>query len=80
LRRTLDALAAHRLDATGDLGDYRPLRALRTAVQQFQPDQIVVVTLPASESVWQRFEVVDRAAELGIPVTHVEAASMVAKV
>jgi GABA permease len=30
--------------------------------------------------VWQRFEVVDRAAELGLPVTHVEAASLVAQV
>ena len=44
------------------LGDYRPLRALRAAVQQFDPDQIVIVTLPAAESIWQRFEVVDRAA------------------
>ncbi len=76
LDRTLETLRGHKLDATGRLGDYRPLRALQTAVEEFRPDQIVVVTLPASDSVWQRFEVVDRARELGVPVTHVEAASL----
>ncbi|MEO5743022.1 MAG: amino acid permease [Terracoccus sp.] len=80
LDRTLEALSAHHLDATGALGDYRPIRALQNAVQEFRPDQIVVVTLPASDSIWQRFEVVDRAGELGVPVTHVEAASLVAPV
>jgi GABA permease len=80
LDRTLESLSAHHLDASGGVGDYRPLRALRAAVQEFDPDQIVIVTLPAAESIWQRFEVVDRAAELGLPVTHVEAASLVAAV
>jgi GABA permease len=80
LDRTLEALSAHHLDASGALGDFRPLRALRAAVEQFHPDQIVIVTLPASDSVWQRFEVVDRAGELGVPVTHVEATSLVAPV
>jgi GABA permease len=76
LDRTLESLAAHHLDASGGVGDQRPLRALQAAVTQFDPDQIVVVTLPAADSIWQRFEVVDRAAELGPPVTHVEAASL----
>jgi GABA permease len=80
LDRTLESLTAHHLDASGGLGDFRPLRALRAAVEQFRPDQIVIVTLPASDSVWQRFEVVDRAGELGLPVTHVEATSLVAPV
>lgn len=80
LDRTLETLTAHELDATGAVGDQRPLRALRAAVQEFDPDQIVIVTLPAAESIWQRFEVVDRAAELGLPVTHVEAASLVGAV
>jgi GABA permease len=79
LDRTLEALRAHHLDADGGLGDQRPLRALRAAVTQFDPDQIVIVTLPASDSIWQRFEVVDRASELGLPVTHVEAASLVVR-
>ena len=79
LDRTLEDLRAHHLDADGGLGDQRPLRALRAAVTQFDPDQIVIVTLPASDSIWQRFEVVDRASELGLPVTHVEAASLVVR-
>ena len=80
LDRTLETLTAHHLEASGSIGDLRPLRALQAAVDQFHPDQIVVVTLPASDSVWQRFEVVDRAGELGVPVTHIEAASLVAPV
>jgi GABA permease len=77
LERTLASLTDHGLDASGGIGDQRPLRALRAAIADFDPDQLVIVTLPAAESIWQRFEVVDRAAELGLPVTHVEAASLV---
>ncbi|CCH79678.1 Gamma-aminobutyrate transporter, APC family protein [Nostocoides japonicum T1-X7] len=76
LDTTLETLRSHGLAASGALGDYRPLRALQASADQFKPDQIVVVTLPASESVWQRFDVVDRAQTLGIPVTHVEAKSL----
>ncbi len=80
LDTTLADLRANNLNAEGALGDYRPLRALQTAIDSFRPDQVVVVTLPASESVWQRFDVVDRARALGIPVTHVEAKSLSASV
>ncbi len=76
LDRTLAILHEQNLDATGELGDYRPLHALEAAVKQFQPDQIVVATLPEAESVWQRFDVVDRARSYGLPVTHVEAYSL----
>jgi GABA permease len=79
LDRTLAILHEHSLEATGELGDYRPLHALANAVQEFKPDQIVVATLPASESVWQRFDVVDRARTYGVPVTHVEAFSLGAR-
>ncbi len=71
---TLLTLRSENLDADGALGDYRPLRALATAVDSFRPDQIVISTLPPEESVWHRFDVVDRArAEHGVPVTHVVA-------
>jgi GABA permease len=71
---TLAILSSENLDADGELGEYRPLRALATAVDSFRPDQIVISTLPPEESVWHRFDVVDRArAEHGIPVTHVVA-------
>jgi len=72
---TLSILCSENLDANGELGDYRPLHALSTAVDSFRPDQIVISTLPPEESVWHRFGVVDRArAEHSVPVTHVVSA------
>jgi GABA permease len=75
LDSTLSTLWAEDLDADGALGDYRPLRALANAVDTFHPDQIVISTLPLEESVWHRFEVVDRARaeHSDIPVNHVVA-------
>jgi GABA permease len=71
---TLAILRSENLDADGELGEYRPLRALAGAVDSFHPDQIVISTLPPEESVWHRFDVVDRARqEHGVPVTHVVA-------
>ena len=71
---TLAILRSENLDAAGELGDYRPLRALAGAVDSFRPDQIVISTLPPEESVWNRFDVVDRAREAhDVPVTHVVA-------
>ncbi|TMS50583.1 amino acid permease [Mycobacterium sp. DBP42] len=72
LDQTLNTLRSEQLQADGELGDYRPLRALAHAVETFRPDQIVISTLPPEESVWHRFDVVDRArADYQIPVTHV---------
>lgn len=72
LDQTLNTLRSEGLQAEGELGDYRPLRALAHAVETFRPDQIVISTLPPEDSVWQRFDVVDRArSEHHIPVTHV---------
>ncbi|MFF2110149.1 amino acid permease [Rhodococcus sp. ACS1] len=69
---TLTTLRSEDLDADGEVGDYRPLRALAAGVESFHPDQIVISTLPPEESVWHRFDVVDRArAEHDVPVTHV---------
>ena len=72
---TLSTLRAEDLEADGALGDYRPLRALANAVDTFHPDQIVISTLPLEESVWHRFEVVDRARaeHSDIPISHVVA-------
>lgn len=75
LDRTLSTLRSENLDADGALGDYRPLRALANAIDTFHPDQIVISTLPLEDSVWHRFEVVDRARaeHTDIPVSHVVA-------
>lgn len=76
-RRLDDMLAIIRgagLSAEGALGDYRPLRAMAEAVDSFRPDQLVIVTLPPEESMWLRFEMVERASEqYDMPVTHVVA-------
>ncbi|KMO73865.1 amino acid permease [Mycolicibacterium chubuense] len=78
LDATLSALRSENLDAEGELGDYRPLRALDHAVETFDPDQIVIATLPPELSIWQRFDVVDRArSQFKVPVTHVVAKSAV---
>jgi GABA permease len=57
------------LSAGGELGDYRPLRALAAAVQSFRPDHLVIAEARPS---WLRLGLVDRArAACPIPVTHV---------
>ncbi len=72
LDQTLESLHADGLRAEGELGDYRPLRALASAVQSFGPDRIVICTLPADQSAWLRYDVVDRARETyAQPLTHV---------
>lgn len=78
LESTLAALRGKNLTVQGELGDYRPLRALDHAVAEFGPDQIVIATLPPEFSMWHRFDVVDRArAQFTVPVTHVVATSAV---
>ena len=72
LDNTLNTLRAEGFSAEGTLGDYRPLRALAAGVESFHPDQIVIATAPPSESIWHRFDVVDRArGEYDVPVTNV---------
>jgi GABA permease len=73
LDRTLTILRNENLAASGELGDYRPLRALAHAVETFHPDQLVICTHPVDRSAWLRYDVVDRAREAypALPVTHV---------
>jgi GABA permease len=73
LDRTLDLLRAKNLDVRGELGEYRPLRALASAVAEFEPDQLVICTHPEDRSAWLRYDVVERAREAypNIPTTHV---------
>jgi GABA permease len=72
LDSTLEILRSHGLEATGDLGDYRPLHALRDGVARFHPDRIVIATHPEGRSTWLRHGVVDTARkEYDVPVRHV---------
>jgi GABA permease len=79
LDQTLATLHSEDLEADGTLGDHRPMRALADAVKSFDPDQIVIATLPPEFSVWHRSDVIDRArAEYEVPVTHVVATPTIA--
>ena len=63
------ALRGAGLSAAGELGDYRPLRALDAAVRRFQPDQLVIAE---ARSAWLRLGMVDKVrAAYPIPLTHV---------
>jgi GABA permease len=73
LDRTLAVLEADGLTASGRLGDYRPLRALADAVEEFAPDRLVICTHAEASSAWLRYEIVDRAHETypNLPIAHV---------
>ncbi len=65
----LTALRDAGLSVDGELGDYRPLRALDAAVRRFRPDQLVIAE---ARSAWLRLGLVDRVrAAYPIPVIHV---------
>ena len=65
----LTAMHGIGLSAAGELGDYRPLRALDAAVRRFRPDQLVIAE---ARSAWLRLGMVDKVrATYPIPVIHV---------
>ena len=66
------ACARTGLEATGELGDYRPLVALREAVAEVEPDLVIISTHARGESTWLRKDLVSTArSELSVPVRHV---------
>jgi GABA permease len=65
----LTAMHGIGLSAAGELGDYRPLRALDAAVRRFRPDQLVIAE---ARSAWLRLGMVDKVRAIyPIPVIHV---------
>ncbi|MGB2874530.1 MAG: hypothetical protein WBB76_03555 [Gaiellaceae bacterium] len=75
LERTLQALRAEGIQASGHVVEAEPVAAVRDALVQLEPppDEIVVSTHPRQKSGWLRRDVVERirrAAE-GRPVEHV---------
>jgi GABA permease len=76
---TLATLTENGLRGDGELGDYRPLTALATAVDRFQPDRIVISTHRPEHSAWLGQDVVTRARDrYDVPVTHIVAHSATA--
>jgi GABA permease len=72
LDHTLGILHAEGLDATGTIGDCRPLHAIADALMDFEADRIVISTHPTERSRWLRSGLVESARKrFGVPVVHV---------
>jgi hypothetical protein len=74
LRRTLDLLHEAGIAARGAVVDPDPLQAIKDAVYEYQPDEIIISTHPGQmKSSWLRANLVERARKaVDIPVDHVE--------
>jgi hypothetical protein len=71
----LSQAAGH--EVTGSVGDPEPLMAIQDAVNLGHYDEIIISTLPLGISRWLKLDLVSKARALGLPVTHVAAASKV---
>ncbi|MCX6385990.1 MAG: hypothetical protein NTV40_05065 [Solirubrobacterales bacterium] len=72
LAETLDQMTEGGLEATGAIGDPDPFTAIMNAMQFYRVDEIVISTLPATRSGWQRSDLVERVKRsTAVPVEHV---------
>src|SRR5579859_5830402 len=73
LDRTLDLLRREGVPATGVVVETDPVSALRDAIHQLEPDEIIVSTHPQQKSGWLRRNAVEqmRKAAGSIPFEHV---------
>src|ERR1700759_5276337 len=60
-------------EVTGSLGDSEPLMAIHDAVNLGDYDEIIISTLPLGISRWLKLDLISKARDLGLPVTHVQA-------
>ncbi len=74
-RRAADAkavLMAHGLDVSVEIGDSVPVLAIDDALADFDADEIVISTLPPSQSHWLEHDVFKLARDrFGVPFRHV---------
>jgi len=75
LDRTLDLLRTEGIPADGVVVESDPVAALRDAIHQLEPDEVIVSTHPQAKSGWLRRNVVDqmRRAAGPLPFEHVVA-------
>jgi hypothetical protein len=60
------------MEAVGEVGDPDPYAATMDAVREYEPDEIIISTLPESRSGWLRRDLVERIRQAsGLPVEHV---------
>ena len=62
------------IDAVGEVGDPDPYAATMDAVREYNPDSIIISTLPEARSGWLRRDLIDRIRDAtGLPVKHIVA-------
>jgi hypothetical protein len=73
LDMTLDLLREHGVNATGVVVECDPVDALRDAIDQLEPDEVIVSTHPQQKSGWLRRNAVDQMRRVagGLPFEHV---------
>jgi hypothetical protein len=68
----LSYLRGEDIVASGELGDEDPYTATLDAISEYQPDEVVISTLPQATSGWLRRDLIERIQDAtGVPVTHV---------
>ena len=69
---TLSYLRGEDIVAGGELGDEDPYTATLDAIHEYDPDEVIISTLPSSSSGWLRRDLIERIQDsTSIPVTHV---------
>lgn len=75
LAQAIDRFAELGAEVDGEVGDERPLDAIRDAMLRSPCDEIILSTLPRGVSRWLGMDLPSRASRtFSVPVTHVEAA------
>jgi len=68
LDKTLDLLRAHGIPGTGVVVEADPVAALRDAIDQLEPDEVIVSTHPKQKSGWLRRNAVDQMRRVAEPL------------
>jgi hypothetical protein len=73
LDKTLDLLHSHGVHANGVVVETDPVSALRDAIEQLEPDEVIVSTHPQQKSGWLRRNAVDQMRRVAgdLPFEHV---------
>jgi len=73
LDKTLDLLHEHGVNATGVVVECDPVAALRDAIDQLEPDEVIVSTHPVQKSGWLRRNAVEQMRRVAgdLPFQHV---------
>jgi hypothetical protein len=70
----LEFVHAEGIEAVGEVGDPDPYTATMDAVREYNPDEIIISTYPATRSGWLRRDLIERVRDAaGVPVQHLVA-------